>query len=117
MYIYKQTVMVDSPSSIILDETEKLTHSIEINNEHRHNINRLEELERKMDLENTWKSFCLRTDKRAVIFFSQLSISIAVMSFCCVQLVRLENCEAQSLYSGLLSLVIGIHLPQPKIKK
>jgi hypothetical protein len=44
-------------------------------------------------------------------------ISVGVMSFCGVQLVRLENCEAQSLYSGLLSLVVGIYLPQPKIVK
>tara|TARA_R110000796_G_scaffold4086_2_gene15572 strand:+ start:3790 stop:4128 length:339 start_codon:yes stop_codon:yes gene_type:complete len=84
---------------------------------HQLNLHRIDELQKRDDIENTWKSCCLRTDRRAVIFFSQLSISITVMGFCCVQLVRLENCEAQSLYSGLLSLVIGIHLPQPKIKK
>ena len=117
-------MLSDSPTSKTLIEpinhltksTTDLTQSRELVI-HQRNLDRIEELERRISVENTWNSCCLKTDRRAVMFFSQLSVSVAVMTFCCVQLIRLENCEAQSLYSGLLSLVVGIYLPQPKIQK
>ena len=71
--------------------------------------------ERKFD--NTWTSCCLRTDKRAVVFFSQLTISLIVIFFCVYQLIHVEECEAQSLYSSILTLVLGTFLPSPKISK
>jgi len=67
--------------------------------------------------ENNWRSCCLTVDKRAVVFFSQLSISVIAMLFCCFQLIKLEDCEAQSLYSGILTLVLGIWFPAPRMTK
>jgi hypothetical protein len=74
-------------------------------------------IEQQSIIENNWKSCCLTVDKRAVLFFSQLSISILVILFCCFQLIRLENCEAQSLYSGILTLILGVWCPSPKMTK
>lgn len=106
-----------SPSlNIHIDPVNDLTLSREFVL-HQKNMDRIDELERKLNVENTWQSCCLTVDRRAIIYFSQMFISVGVMSFCGVQLIRLENCEAQSLYSGLLSLVVGIYLPQPKIAK
>ena len=67
--------------------------------------------------EHRWVSCCFEVDKRVVLFFAQLSLAIYVVSFCMYQLTHLENCEAQSLYSGIMTFVIGIYLPNPKIYK
>jgi len=69
----------------------------------------------KLRYETTWDSCCLRLDKRATIFFSQLSISVMVMSFSTLQLVRLGDCESQQAYIGLLTLCLGVWLPQPSM--
>jgi hypothetical protein len=71
----------------------------------------------KLRYETTWDSCCLRLDKRATIFFSQLSISILVMVFSTIQLVRLVDCESQQAYIGLLTLCLGVWLPQPSMAK
>ena len=67
--------------------------------------------------DNTWDSCCFKMDKRATMFFSQLAISALTMGFCIYQLVHLDNCEAQSLYSSILTLVLGVYLPSPKLNK
>lgn len=56
-------------------------------------------------------------DQRATRFFTQLLISLVVITVCVYQLVSLDNCEAQSLYSGLLTMVIGVWLPSPNLSK
>tara|TARA_R110000803_G_scaffold197206_1_gene260669 strand:- start:758 stop:1102 length:345 start_codon:yes stop_codon:yes gene_type:complete len=109
-----------SPSSILIEKPSLniMTHSIEITNEHRHNINRLEELEKKVNVENSWRSCCLTVDKRAIIFFSQLSISGTVIIFCMYMLGNYhDSCETTNIYIALLTFILGIHLPQPKISK
>ena len=63
-----------------------------------------------------WTSCCLKLDKRATIFFSQLSISLIIIAFCLYQLVHLVDCEPQQAYIGLLTLVLGVWLPQPNMK-
>ena len=67
--------------------------------------------------QETWKSCCLRTDPNAVIFFSQLTIALITIGFCIYQLSVSESCERDSMYSGILSLVIGCYLPTPSIKR
>ena len=67
--------------------------------------------------DNTWDSCCFRLDRRAAMFFSQLFISLLVMVFCLYQLLTKSSCETDALYSGLLTLILGVYLPQPKIKK
>lgn len=62
-----------------------------------------------------WRSCCLILDSRAVLFFSQLSISVIIMIFCIRQMVVLEDTDAQKNYGILLSFIIGIWFPAPKI--
>jgi len=65
-----------------------------------------------------WKSCCLQVDRRAVIFFSQLSISISIIIFCMTQLwIHHEDCDKNQLYTGILMTIVGVHLPQPKMHK
>ncbi len=67
--------------------------------------------------ENTYKSCCLFVDKRALQFFSQLTISLITIGFSISQLAISESCEKDALYSGMLTLVVGTWLPQPSMKK
>jgi hypothetical protein len=65
--------------------------------------------------DGTWKSCCVTADKRAITFFAQFFISVIVLLFCMTQLIRHKECEAQSLYSGIMTLVVGTWLPQPEM--
>ena len=66
-----------------------------------------------------WRSCCgMMVDKRVIIFFSQLSISISIIIFCMTQLwIHHEDCDKNQLYTGILMTIVGVHLPQPKIHK
>jgi hypothetical protein len=66
-------------------------------------------------INNTWSSCCFNSDRRAVVYFSQLGISLITISFCIYQLTHLNSCEAQSLYSGILTVIVGTWLPQPQL--
>jgi hypothetical protein len=66
------------------------------------------------DLEDrTWKSCCLEVDRKAVVFFSTLGISLIMIAFCIFQLTTSKSCEAQQAYMGLLTLVLGIWIKSP----
>ena len=65
--------------------------------------------------EKHWDSCCLTLDRQATIFFSQLSIALITISFCVYQLSISDSCERDSLYSGILSLVLGVYLPSPRM--
>ena len=69
-----------------------------------------------MDDDNLWRSCCLVTDRRMIVFFSQLIIALSVISFSFVQLVRNDECESNQLYVGLVTMIIGIFLPSPRVK-
>jgi len=66
--------------------------------------------------DNLWRSCCLITDRRMIVFFSQLIIGISVISFSFIQLVRNDDCESNQLYVGLVTMIIGIFLPSPRVK-
>jgi hypothetical protein len=66
--------------------------------------------------DNIWRSCCLVVDKRMIVFISQLVIAFAVISFSFVQLARSEDCESNQLYVGLVTMIIGIFLPSPRVK-
>ena len=66
--------------------------------------------------ENTWKSMCMVMDRRAVQYFTQISIIGSVMMFCIFKLTTDTSCVAQQAYTGLLTLLIGILAPSPKFK-
>jgi len=63
----------------------------------------------------TWDSCCMRIDRRATVYFTQLSISFIIMFFCIYQLLRYEDCDSRNFYSSLLTLVIGMYVPSPAI--
>jgi hypothetical protein len=64
---------------------------------------------------NTWKSCCLTVDKRFVIFISQFSISLSVLGFSLYRLLTVSTCDETQIYIGLISTIIGIYMPQPKL--
>jgi hypothetical protein len=64
---------------------------------------------------NTWKSCCFVVQKDAIQFFSQLVISLLIITFCLFQLHYLDKCESAE-YMSLLTLVLGTWLPQPSMK-
>tara|TARA_R110000822_G_scaffold252534_1_gene379183 strand:+ start:2846 stop:3184 length:339 start_codon:yes stop_codon:yes gene_type:complete len=87
-----------------------LTHSNSVNMkilEHRFKVQE----ERYKD---TWKSCCIVLDRRAVQYFTQIVIMASCMGFSILQLSRLHDCTSQQTYIGLLTLLIGIMLPNPK---
>ena len=63
---------------------------------------------------NEWKSCCLVIDKRAVMYFTQIGIISGAMIFAIYQLINVEDCPSQQAYLGLLTMLIGILVPQPK---
>ena len=67
--------------------------------------------------DKTWKSCCLTCDRRAVPFFTRAFITLFVMAFCMYQLVTNDSCEAQTGYTGLLTLLLGLIVPAPNIKR
>ena len=67
---------------------------------------------------NEYKSFCLTIDKRALQFFSQLFICITVIVLCMYNLIEYpDDCNSNQMYTGLLTMIIGIYIPNPKMTK
>jgi hypothetical protein len=71
----------------------------------------------RTDRIEVWESCCLRLDKRIVVFMSQLSTSLTIIFFCMFMLCAYRDCETFARYSPLLTLVIGVWLPQPRMIK
>ena len=65
--------------------------------------------------ENTYQSCCLRVDKRALSFFSSLAVSLIVLLFSIYQLINKNKCEDIQIYISLITMVVGIFLPQPNL--
>ena len=66
--------------------------------------------------ENTWTRCCLKMDKRAVQYFSQLGVIGGIIVFDIVQLLTLTACESQVPYMSLLTFLVGILIPNPKLQ-
>ena len=79
-------------------------HKIEVDNQ-----------ERKFAHETTWRSCCLTVDKRALLYFGQMGVGILIIAFCVAMLIQNQDCATFSRYSPLLTLVVGIMLPAPKL--
>jgi hypothetical protein len=68
------------------------------------------EMEAKHD-ERIWRSCCLRMDRGIVILLSQMSIGMATLTVCAIQLIRSDfNCVAATPYFNILSIVVGFFL-------
>ena len=65
----------------------------------------------KVDIEEKrWRSCCFDLHQESSLFFAKLTISICVIGLCGYQLITLQDCQYQSLYSSLLSSVITFWL-------
>ena len=64
-----------------------------------------------------WESCCLKVNVHAVLYFTQLAVMLIGISFSIYQITKLSRCEDQTPYFGLLTSLIGIFLPSPKLFK
>lgn len=63
-----------------------------------------------------WHSCCLTCDKDVVQYLMKYFILISLMVFFSIELHLSDKCESDQLYTGLLSMCIGIAIPSPKLK-
>ena len=69
--------------------------------------------EKEFQRKTYWKSCCgSRLDKRALQFFSQLTISLIVMIFSLYQLHKEKNTE---IYLSLLTMILGLYVDAPRL--
>ena len=77
----------------------------------------VEDDERKFSHSYKWESCCLRTDKRALSFFTQVAFSASIVAFTVgMMAAHPEDCASFSRYSPLLTLVVGVWLPSPQLR-
>ena len=76
----------------------------------------VEDEEIKFKHDNYWLSCCFKMDKRAVSYFSQLIISISICAFTIGMMAVNQDCATFSRYSPLLTLIVGVWMPQPSMK-
>ena len=58
--------------------------------------------------ELVWESFCIRTNPDAIAYFGQLLISIIILAFSFIMLIKANgSCEQSSPYIGLISFLMG----------
>lgn len=72
---------------------------------------------REHELNGVWRSCCFQADVKAIQYFTQVLIITCVMSLCVYQLITNASCEAQTGYMGLLTLLLGLLVPAPRIKQ
>ena len=93
--------------------------SLEIDIEKMSEENKRKILNHKLKLQeskydDTWKSFCLTMDRRAITYFTTIIAVFGVMIFSMIQLIKAEECNETETYIGLLTFLIGVILPHPK---
>ena len=59
----------------------------------------------------------MKQDAAAVNFYARFAITLFTIVFCAYQLITIEHCEGQALYTGILSACVGIWLPTPTFKR
>lgn len=57
-----------------------------------------------------WRSCCIEMDARALLFFSQLAISLTVLIFCLIRMVSGDAEWAKM----TATFIIGVWLPAPR---
>ena len=63
-----------------------------------------------------WDSLCFRLNKGFVKFLAQFAVSVLVLSICSYKILNIDEKEDKSLYVSLITLILGVYLPQPNIK-
>ena len=64
-----------------------------------------------------WRSCCVEIDRDAVVYLTGFSLITASMVFCFYQLIVLKDCHSQQSYLSVLTLILGVLLPSPVIKR
>jgi cytochrome b561 len=80
----------------------------------------MEEIEIKpeeLKKEESWESCCFKLNVHAVLYFTQIIVMLIGIVFSIYQITKLARCEDQTPYFGLLTSLIGIFLPSPKLFK
>tara|TARA_R100001198_G_C5115979_1_gene141112 strand:- start:230 stop:511 length:282 start_codon:yes stop_codon:yes gene_type:complete len=86
---------------------------LKINTTPRDNISEISDTEKEFRRKVFWKSCCgCNLDKRAVKFFSQLTISLIVVIFSLYQLHKDKNTE---IYLSLLTMILGVYVEAPRL--
>ena len=76
---------------------------------------KIEDLKTAADIEEKkWKSCCFQLEPESSVFFAKLIVSILTIILCSYQLISLEGCNYQSLYSSILSSIITYWLSNKK---
>ena len=83
-------------------KSRRLEHQIEIDDRQIEN-----DVEEK---KQAWKSFCFTVHADSMKFFAKVLISSAVIALCSYQLINVEDCHSQNMYSGLLGTILGSYL-------
>ena len=78
-------------------------------------LHRLQQKTNEIDALVSWRSCCLTVDKRAALFISQLGVGITIIGFCIGMLVNNTDCATFSRWGPLLTFVIGVFLPAPRM--
>ena len=68
------------------------------------------------DNRRVWHSCCLTCDKDVVQYITKYSMLVLLMGFFSVELHLSETCEQTQLFTGLLTMIVGVALPNPKLK-
>ena len=69
------------------------------------------------EVNEEWKSCCLKVDKNAVKYFVQVGILSGLVIFSAVMLVVEKDCNSQRNYSSLLMICLGTLIPSPKLER
>ena len=63
-----------------------------------------------------WHSCCLRLDAEFVMYLSKTITLIGLIIFFSYEMHISESCENTNIYQSLLCMVIGILIPNPRVK-
>ncbi len=70
-----------------------------------------------MEEEDIWILNCCRgrtvINKDLLKYLSQVGFSLLILIFSLVQIIRLDDTVDKSFYFSIVSLIIGVYLPQP----
>jgi len=66
-------------------------------------------------IEKEWISCCIKMDKSAVKYFTQISVLTGLIVFSATMLAYDTDCNSQRNYASLLMVCLGCFLPQPKM--
>ena len=76
----------------------------------------LEPLESPTVGSKTWTSCCITLDKEFTMFFVKYGILIGLMVFFAVELHFAGDCSEQQLFMSMLTLIVGLAIPSPRLR-